>query len=261
MIRLLLAYFLFSLKKFIVYRINLLGQVISIIIPIAINCFLWNSIISHNEISYSLPQMMIYIIIANFIFSFTHISASEDLEECIRSHKLGQRLVRPVHFAHDILLQHLMYSLLKLLLVYGPLAGSVMLILGGQIDPSRVPLFLLTLFMAFSLNASLSFLIGFGSFWMTEIWGVAAIRNTLTGLLAGTMFPISIFPAEVQSLFLHLPFPYMAYMPTKVLSDHHFDLAAVKYGLLVSAFWLVVLLSISVYMYKLGITRYTVKGA
>jgi len=256
------AYFAFSAKKFVIYRINLLSHIGTIFIPVAINFFMWNSIIDDNYIAYSLPEMMMYLIFANFIFAFTCIEADTDLEDNIKSPKLGQKLIRPINFIADMLLRHFTDSLCKLLFVYMPIILFVIFVLGGNnIDVFRLPLFILTLFIAFSLNASFALIIGFMSFWLTEIWGISAIRNILTGLLSGTMFPLSIFSYEIQRFFLLTPFPYMTYIPAKVVSDSDFDLQIVFDGLQISVVWLLGL-SLAVFtLYKNGIRLYTVKGA
>jgi ABC-2 type transport system permease protein len=74
------------------------------------------------------------------------------------------------------------------------------------------------------------------------------------------MFPFDMFSIKIQRLFMLSPFPYMAFVPAKVISDTHFDMQMAYHGLAISCVWLCVLISIAVVMYRRGILRYTVKG-
>ena len=254
------AYFMRSLRKILAYRINILNHAGSIMLPISINYFVWDSIIQNNDTSYDLPQMMVYIVFANLIYVFTSIRADSELEQAISSSRFGQLLLRPVNFVTDTLLGHLMDGICKLLLVYLPIMLIVGVCFQVHVSLVRLPVFLLVLIAAVALNAALAFIIGFLSFWLTEIWGIAAIRNILVGLLSGTMFPFDMFSREVQRLFMLSPFPYMAYVPAKVITDLHFDLQVAYQGLAVSCVWLCAFISTAYVMYRKGVRRYTVKG-
>lgn len=251
------SYFSLSLKKFVVYRINIFNHIVTLIIPIAINIFLWDSIISNNRIDYNLSQMIMYLVYANLIFTFTCINADNELEDNIKSLSLGQKLLKPVNFIIDIMLKNFLDGLCKLFVVLIPLASITIFFFEISFNIGNIPLFFLTLFIAFLLNSCMALIIGFFSFWLTEIWGVSAIRNILAGLLSGTMFPFSIFSYDIQRMFLLTPFPYVTYIPAKIASDLSFNLEIIINGLAISVTWLFVLSLFSLFLYKRGIKRYT----
>lgn len=99
------------------------------------------------------------------------------------------------------------------------------------------------------------------SFWLTEIWGIAAIRNLLTGLLSGAIFPLDLLPGKIESIMLMTPFPYMTYIPSKLICDANFDIEIVNKGLFISLVWVLILGFIVFLLMKNGLKKYTSHGA
>ncbi len=91
------GYFTYSIKKLLMYRVYLIGEIIgSLLLPVILNFFLWKSLLQTNQIDYSLTQMMEYIIVANVVLIFTQIHAEHEIEGDIKTHRLGQKLLLPV---------------------------------------------------------------------------------------------------------------------------------------------------------------------
>ncbi|HBT49921.1 ABC transporter permease [Caldanaerobacter subterraneus] len=257
-----MGYFDYSIKRLLMYRIYLIGELLSsLIVPILINFFLWRSLIERNPINYTLKEMMIYIIISNVILLFTEIHAEHDLEKDIKTYRFGQKLLLPVDYLTSISYSHISSSLAKFAILYMPIIIMISIWAKIEIPANRLLYLPAALILGFLLNALFSFIIGLLSFWLTEIWGIAAIRNLLTGLLSGAIFPLDLLPGKIESIMLMTPFPYMTYIPSKLICDANFDIEIVNKGLFISLVWVLILGFIVFLLMKNGLKKYTSHGA
>jgi ABC-2 type transport system permease protein len=256
------GYFSYSIKKFLMYRVYLISEVLSsLILPIILNFFLWKSLLEANPINYNLKEMMRYIIISNVILLFTQIHVEYDLERDIKTYRLGQKLLLPVSYLTSISYRYISTSLATFAIIYLPIIIATSFFTGIDVQVIRILYFVITLIVGFLLNAMFSFIIGSLSFWLTEIWGIAAIRNLLTGLLSGAIFPLDILPEKIESIMLITPFPYMTYVPSKLICDPNFNIQIVNRGLIISIFWVLGLSFIAFLLMKNGLKKYTSNGA
>lgn len=261
-IKVFLGYFDYSIKKFLMYRVYLIGQILgSLILPIILNFFLWSSLIEANPINYNLKEMMRYIIVSNVILLFTQIHVEHDLERDIKTYRLGQKLLLPVNYLTGICYRYIASSLVSFTIIYLPIIIITSLFTGIKISLIRFLYLIIALILGFLINALFSFIIGSLSFWLTEIWGIAAIRNLLTGLLSGAIFPLDILPDSVQYFMLMTPFPYMTYVPSKLICDPNFSFEIVNKGLIISACWFLVLSLTAFLLMQNGLKKYTSNGA
>ncbi len=144
--------------------------------------------------------------------------------------------------------------------MYLPIIAVTSIFAGSTLPINRLLYAVIALVIGFLLNGLLSLIVGFLAFWLTEIWGIAAIRNLLTGLLAGATFPLDILPQRIQTMMLATPFPYMSYVPSKLLCDPSFNLEIVYKGMFISLSWVVILSTIAFLMMRCGLKKYTASG-
>lgn len=261
MINIFLGYCENSIKKLFLYRIYIITEILNnLFFPILISFFLWRSIIDSNEIGYDLKQMMMYIIISNIILLFTQIHVEDEIEGDVKTYKLGQKMLLPINYTVKLVFGFLSRSLIRFLLIYFPFLVLAMLITSNNIVLSRVAYVPFIVIIAFVMNSLFSFIIGFLSFWTTEIWGIAAVRNLITGLLTGAVFPLDILPETMQNIMLCTPFPYITYIPAKLLTDNEFNMQVVKNGMVISIIWILVLAAVVVILKNCGMKRYTSSG-
>lgn len=251
-----LGYLSYSIRKLLTYRIYIISEIIgSLLLPIVLNYFIWKSLLQTNTIGYSLNEMMRYIIISNVILLFTQIRIEGEIEKDIKTYRLGQKLLLPVGYIKDNVFRYISNGIVRFTIIYMPII---------IITSNRLPRNLIHtctfLIIGFLLNALLSFIIGFLSFWMTEIWGVAAIRNLSIGLLSGATFPLDILPISIQRIMLFTPFPYMTYIPSKLICDPHFSFEIVKKGFFIASTWMAIFYLIAFTLMKHGLEKYTSNG-
>ena len=257
LIRVFWGYIQFFAKKQFAYRIYSVTEVMgNLIIPVLLNLLLWNNLIANNPVKYSFPQMVQYIIVSNPIMLFTQVDLHSRMQRDIKTYRLGHKLLHPVGYARDLLLNCISASIIRFIVIYLPLFIAVRLFVGDWGKALLLP-GAISLSIAFALNSLLSFIIGASSFWFTEIWGISALRTLLSGLFAGTLFPLDILSAETQRALMISPFPYMAYVPAKLITGSGFSASDFVLALPVAGIWLAVLTAAAIFMWRMGVKRYT----
>ena len=261
-IYLLKGFLAFTIKKLLVYRVRLISDILGmVIIPIILSYFLWKSLISNNDLEMTLDYIMIYIIISNVILLFTQVHLENEISKDIKGPSLGQKMLRPINYIASISLKQILSSFLTFTFFYLPIIIIIICINGYSISFIKIIYSIIFIVMGYVLNSTFSILIGALSFWLTEIWGISAIRNLLTGLLAGAYFPLDILPQFAQSIMLKLPFPYMSYFPTKILIEKDINFNELYIGIVISIAWIIGLKLISSILVKFGLRKYSLNGA
>jgi ABC-2 type transport system permease protein len=130
-----------------------------------------------------------------------------------------------------------------------------------QTNPLQIFLFLAAVLFAIVMFFGLLVLVNFITFWLPE-GGWASqflIIVIFTEFLSGAVFPIDILPEAIQNVLYALPFPYLMFFPLQVYLGK-LSMEATLQGLLVSGFWMVVLIFTMNQVWTRGIKRYSAIG-
>ena len=107
-----------------------------------------------------------------------------------------------------------------------------------HLDPKNlllfIPIFVNSILISYFINLTLSFL----GFWTTEIWPIRFIYVMLLSFIAGNYFPLDILPQSLYNFIMLTPFPYMFYLPSKLLIS---NIAIQQYNnsFIMSYLWLI----------------------
>lgn len=253
--------FLTEWKRFFTHRIVFIGDFVGgVLIPLLLNYFLWKSLIQTNEIAYTLPQMLIYLIISNVFTLFTSSSFEGEISREINSHRLGLKLLNPTHYFAVKAMQNFFRAFIKFITIFLPVVITVFIY--GTINLSLKALieFFLLLICSLLINSTFSFILGGLGFWLTEIWGLTAIRVLAIGVLSGTVFPLDILPDSVQKIFLYSPFPYLSYVPSQILLGREVAGISSTWAILIALSWLCFFAVVMYFVWKKGLEKYTAVG-
>jgi ABC-type uncharacterized transport system, permease component, COG4587 len=84
----------------------------------------------------------------------------------------------------------------------------------------------------------MGFLIAMLAFWMDEVWTLFVMKNLVLWFLTGQLVPLDMFPEAIRQASKFLPFGYLAYFPTKVLTVA-LPLSEIISGLCIILSWVV----------------------
>lgn len=221
---------------------------------------LWSTILAAPAAhvgAYDLKAMLSYqcwvMIVALMSQGYNSINLSED----IRLGRISSYLIYPFafwefHSAGFIAFQTIQFGIvcftLFLLKVFGfvvlpPLSALVL----GTIVCQLVGI----------LWFIVAFMVGIAAFWLEETWVLRVIFGTVVQFLSGAVMPLELFPPWLAKALVYTPFPYMAWLPTKVFLGETLEVWE-PIGLLI--LWILLLGAVSGWLFRRGLRLYTAAG-
>lgn len=105
---------------------------------------------------------------------------------------------------------------------------------------------------------TVQFLLGIFSFWLEETWVLRVMFITLASFLSGGIIPLDLYPAWLQDVLVYTPFPYLTYVPVKILMGQYEG--SMAFALAVIAVWTGILALLAGYVWQKGVRLYTAAG-
>ena len=252
-----------SISKNLNYKINfLLMMVIPVLVFFSIKYNLWNSIYTTNSSEsikgYTLSQMIEYQfwILIFELFVRSHFF-SRNISEDIRLGKISAFLLYPFGFIKYQLSLFLSDKLIQFFI--GVFSFFVAVALGWIQIPTMGILFKASIFI-FMVSTFWFFtqlLVGFLSFWLEETWSINISVRFISAFLSGSIIPLDLYPELMSRILLWTPFPYLIYIPVRILMGEPVD---VGFSLFVLFMWILILFFCVQLVWKKGLKLYTGAG-
>lgn len=253
-----------SLQQYILHRTFWIELLIGRVLPILIPLFAWTAIFDYSgEASLAgwSEDMMVSYYILVFIFSmFTQIYFHRDLSRMVHEGTLNHWLLRPLSFFEmsvgmilgrvlTLLIPSLIICLIGLWFVPG---------LRTELWPYGILKMAALLPGAILLLASLSALIGMLSFWLIQTEGTFAMMMMIFEFFGGTLLPIPLLPAPLQTISTYLPLRFAISLPVRaILEQQPLSLLHIIAG---QAGWTIFLMSMAMLLCARGLQRYDAVG-
>lgn len=197
-----------------------------------------------------------YVVVANIIYTITMTNIEDVMARDIKDAKLAYKLLTPISPSMDYIISDVSMKLLRCVLFYFP-AVFILAIL-GQFHVSNLIFGVISMVIACAIGYALAFGIGCFSFWITETWGISAIKGLLLSVFAGSLFPLSLLPHDIQTILFLTPFPYLCYFPASLMIDNvQADLRYLGLGVI----WAFLLSVMAKLLWRCGLRKYESAGA
>ena len=252
-----------SLSKNLNYKINFLLMTFTpVLVFFIIKYNLWLSIYAGNDYQiikgYSLSQMIHYqfwILVLEF-FVRSHFF-SMNISQEIRHGKISNFLLYPFGFINYQL--SLFFSDKIIQTFIGAFTICLAFVFSWAEIPSasvlwKAGVFILMINMFWFF---MQLLIGFLAFWLEETWGLNVSMRFIAAFLSGSILPLDLYPELFEKILLWTPFPYLIYIPVKILMGESVDLS---FSLSLLFVWILTLFLFVRWIWKKGLKNYTGAG-
>lgn len=239
--------------KFFRYRSRfLMAYINQLLIPIIINGIFVLGL-SETIANYDSMQLIAYVILSNLVFFISMENIENTIAYDIKESRLVYKILAPKSTLRQYFFQGIAKKLVQIIYVYLP--AYVLMALFAMQPKFSVSLYAIVFTgISIIIGYCLSAIIGFLSFWMTEIWGLSAVKSLVLLMLSGAYFPLRFLPDEVYHALLLTPFPYISYIPASIILDgsvqNDFRLLVIALG------WCVVLWTIKVVLWERGLKHF-----
>jgi len=244
------------------YRLNFFLEVIApVLVFFFVQYNLWSAIYGSDPNlmikGYSKTQMISYFGWTLIVGMISRGHMSGNIAEDIRLGRISAHLVYPFDFWKYHFANFLGFQGIQLFIA--TITFSVLAIFDIISAPSFIHLFSAVIYCLYVsiFWFVIQFLIGILAFWLSETWILRVIFNLITAFLAGTYFPLEIYPSWFQEIMKVLPFSYIQYYPVKIFMG---DLSLLPKSFLIISIWIIPVILITKLAWSRGVRRYTAAG-
>lgn len=218
-------FFLFAnttLKTTLTYRLNFVLWRMRHMFSLILLFFLWNqAFINRPDVAgFTKPMMITYIFLSNFMNAVVLSTRTDQVAADIRDGRIINQLLKPFNYWISVgarefadKITNIIFSIIELIIFVVIFQPEVFIATNGMNYLGFIFFVVIALILSFSISSALALI----AFWTAEIWAARFIYMVFISLIAGTLFPLDIFPKYLYDAFLWTPGPYLIYVPIKVL--------------------------------------------
>ena len=256
-----------AIQTLLSYRSNILFYFIGNILKIFVFFFLWKAIFasSGEEIlrGFSFPDMVIYLILTNFIYELSGNVGSEMHEE-ISSGQISMSFIKPISFRFRIYFTSLGDTIYSFMMSGVPSLVATYIIayiygISSQLTIGNLFLFLLSLILSLIVRMSYTFIVSLLGFVTTNMFGVWQVNNAVVRLCSGAIIPLTFFPETIRKIFEFLPFSSFISTPLNIFLGKFSNIELLKaFGLQI--FWILLFNLFGNFVWKKVIKHLIIQG-
>jgi ABC-2 type transport system permease protein len=257
--------FLIGLQSNLVYRWNFGVRSIFWFFHLLVVYILWGAAYAGNAAigGYSFAQTLTYFVVV-FVLQFFIGAFNEDyqISEDIRNGLINQFLLKPINYYGYRL------SVFAAARVVSGAFGILALLVALpffrhhlDLPPEgwRLALALPAMALTALIQFSIAYCQGLLAFWFLDIQGFVILSMAIETLLGGEIVPLDLLPPGLFQALHYLPFFYQAYFPAAILTGRVSQAFALQ-GLLIQAFWALVLVGLAGFVWRRGLRHHTAAG-
>jgi ABC-2 type transport system permease protein len=213
--------------------------------------FLWKSVYTDRSIlfGYTNAHMQTYVFLSTLLVSVVLSTRLPELASEIINGDIISKIIKPFPIMVAYAVRDAADKSVNVF--FALIEGATLLFLFRppfyiQTDILSIVLSVMFLVLGICLSFYINTLLSYIGFWSNDVWAPRFIYFILITFLAGSYFPLDVLPAPIYIVLLLTPFPYLFYLPAKILIQGFGSVNSYIFVLLiVSAFWLFFLKYIS----------------
>ncbi|MDE1761565.1 MAG: ABC-2 family transporter protein [Candidatus Micrarchaeota archaeon] len=216
-----LSYSRLLIKSSFAYKTDFAIKLLLRIANPIIMLFVWTAIYSATHTSainnFSLYQISIYFFIIAVVNSVAP-SVSWAMAGDVRSGGVFTSLTRPIRYVSNVFTADATGMLVDTLTLGLPIFILLYFFLHLNLTLLSASLFLLSMGMMYAIAMMIEFLLGFFSFFTTDIGGIINMAYFIISFFGGGFVPLNLLPPSIAHISSVLPFQFMIYFPASILT-------------------------------------------
>jgi len=249
-----------SMLVTMIYRGQLFIWLISGVAPLFMMMIWWE--VSRDRVinGYTAKDFAGYFLGVYLIRQLTAVWVIFVLNDEIRRGTLSGRLLSPIPPFWFHVAEHVGQMVVRAPIVITVFcAGGLLFSIELQTLVNQLPLFVVSLIMAWIIIFHVYYCAGLLAFWMANSIALDAAVWSLYTVLGSTLIPVDLFPEATRSIVLLLPFSVALDFPVKVLFGKGSDIEYLQ-GFLLQVFWIVALIALRRKLWAQGLKRFSGAG-
>ena len=242
------------------YRLDAGTTLLSSVVFLVLYYAVWSAIDASGSIEGGLQQVMTYLVAGQIVSNAAFLQTEQFVGYRVRQGTIVNELKRPLSFITHVYFHELGWVVFNTLVKALPIALVGLVFLDITLPgPVAAGYFAVSTFLAFNLVFLLAYANSMFVFWTKVDWSIRMMRNTVTRLLSGVLFPLYLLPDGLQKVFNFLPFRAMADAPIQIFTGQAAGDQILRiFGL--QMFWIVIMFVVAHLMWRKAKTKLTVQG-
>jgi ABC-2 type transport system permease protein len=241
------------------YRAEIVLWALSGSLPIIL-MGVWGEAARSGRFGYTPIDMVRYFVAVLVVRQLTFVWVIWEFEESVVSGSLSHHLLRPIDPVWNLLANHLAERIARFPLVLVMCALCFWLHPGSFFVPDLASLGLaaLAIALAFACRFVMQFTVAINCFFSERASSLESLAFVAYTFLSGMLAPLDLYPEAVQSFARWTPFPYLVFVPARLLLGDHTDVAR---AIGVPLAWTLGFLLLQRWLWRKGLARYSAMGA
>ena len=209
-----------------------------------------------------MEQLIAYYLVATFLGLIMRDSdIAWEVGDEIRFGDITNILLKPISYFKYKLAQNFGRVFYKII-IYAMVFVILFLILGKYLFFSlsfeQLVYFTVSVILSLFINLIFFYIIGLSAFWLGFIAGLNFAMHMVVNFLSGFIIPLDLLPGTLIKINDFLPFKYMTFIPVSIFNGR----VELSLSLLfVPLIWVIVLYTMSAFLFRKGIKKYEGYGA
>jgi len=253
-----------SFQKQITYRFDYFMGILNGFLYVFVFTSLWRALYNadgmSNQGGFTLTSITTYAIMAMAVrISFS--MNDNTIYKKVQDGSVAIDLIRPVSFFFMNLAEAVGHSSFHTVARAIPiiLISAFLFEIDLPFEPIRIFIFFISAILGYLIFFMINFMTGLLAFWFVEIFPFMLFKYGAFTLFSGAIVPIDFFPDSIKSLVDVLPFRYILYTPTAILTGH-IDLSLTPRLLFWQLIWVSTLAVASKIMWNAGRNKLVIQG-
>lgn len=244
------------LKNKLAYRWGSIINILSSVLMVGLNIFLWAFLYSENQ--EMIRYMTGYAIFSNIISMFYLQNVSRNISTKVLSGTFSVDLLRPINFFYMTWQMEFSNMLANLLMQGVPVILLFSPILLQSVTFQNVLPALFVILLGHFLNFLIFSFIGFLSFLFLEISAYTRLIEDTIRLLSGSFIPLAILPRGIQTVCRLLPFHFLYSLPLELLLNQ--TVTNLNEEFLMLGIWILIFGFLNAVVYRYALKKVVVHG-
>lgn len=258
------AVFKIKSQEFSAYRSNIYLNFLFGCFPLIFSIFLWNAIYRTNNETiggYYHNEMITYYVIAFLISQILNARSNTiKIAEMIQNGSIHNYVLKPIGFFS---LNFKLYIAEKAVYLFNIIIPFMIFCVLMRhylvVNICNLPVFIISVFLAFTIKYIMGSILGLLTMWLEEITGLLDFWDNIEKFLCGGLIPLSILPSYLYTFVSILPFKYFLFVPIDIYMGKINGIRIV-YVFLIQLGWLIVLWFILNFIRKKAYKNYAGYG-
>jgi len=191
-----------------------------------ISLFLWKAIYNNDDVisGYTLEETFQYIILLRMCQCVYPFGTAKSYAELIKTGQVTQYLLKPLSLEIQIVSSVIGKSVYNFCFCSIPSIILMLLFVDKwSINIFRLPLFFIWFIGAYVFVFLFEISIGVICYYVKNLWGIDAFKNTIQTLFSGELLPLQFYPHWLLNILDILPFASIYYVPIALLLGKTMD--------------------------------------